>query len=81
MTNDWLDEVAVALGVDSGVLARNDLLLLARDAARGVERKSAPLSTFLVGYAAGKAAADRDGVVTLVDQVRVMCPPPRDGDD
>jgi hypothetical protein len=81
MTNDWLDEVATALGVDPLVLTRNDLLLLARDAARGVERKSAPLSTFLVGYAAGKANADRDGVVSIVDQVRVMCPPPREDDD
>ena len=81
MSTDWLDEVADALGVDRDVMERNALLGLTRDVAHGVERKAAPLSVFLVGYAAGAAGADRDGVVTLVEQVREMCPAPEQTGD
>lgn len=75
MSSDWLDEVADALGVDRDVIEQNMLLGLARDVAHRVERKAAPLSAFIVGYAAGAAGADGQGVVTLVEQVREMCPP------
>jgi len=81
MSTDWLDEVADALGVDPDVMDRNVLLGLTREVAHGVERKAAPLSVFLVGYAAGAASTDRAGVVTLVEQVREMCPPPEQPDD
>ncbi|WP_327378443.1 molybdenum cofactor guanylyltransferase [Streptomyces sp. NBC_01216] len=51
---EWItavkDELGIELDVDTGVL-----LDLARDAAHGVARPAAPLTTFLVGYAAAKA--------------------------
>lgn len=50
MMDDWLDEVARALGVDP--LAEGDadgLLDVARDVAHGVERKVTPLAAFLLG--------------------------------
>ena len=81
MSTDWLDEVADALGVDRDVMNRNVLLGLTRDVAHGVERKAAPLSVFLVGYAAGAAGSDKEGVATLVEQVREMCPPAEQADD
>jgi hypothetical protein len=43
--------------VDTGVL-----LDLARDAAHGVARPAAPLTTFLVGYAAAKAGGGPEAV-------------------
>lgn len=53
--DEWItavkDELGIELDVDTGVL-----LDLARDAAHGVARPAAPLTTFLVGYAAAKAA-------------------------
>ncbi|MFE5795380.1 DUF6457 domain-containing protein [Streptomyces sp. NPDC056503] len=53
--DEWITAVKTELGldldVDTGVL-----LDLARDAAHGVARPAAPLTTFLVGYAAAKAA-------------------------
>lgn len=49
---DWVSELAAALGIDADVLDRELLLDVARDAAHGVARPAAPLTTFLVGYAA-----------------------------
>lgn len=55
--DEWItavkDELGLDLDVDTGLL-----LDLARDAAHGVARPAAPLTTFLVGYAAAKAGAD-----------------------
>ncbi|WP_328537770.1 NTP transferase domain-containing protein [Streptomyces sp. NBC_00344] len=55
--DEWITTVKAELGieldVDTGVL-----LDLARDAAHGVARPAAPLTTFLVGYAAAKAEKD-----------------------
>ncbi|MFC9427286.1 NTP transferase domain-containing protein [Streptomyces sp. NPDC056987] len=55
--DEWItavkDELGIELDVDISVL-----LDLARDAAHGVARPAAPLTTFLVGYAAGRAGGD-----------------------
>ncbi|GHH91305.1 NTP transferase domain-containing protein [Streptomyces capillispiralis] len=59
--DEWIsavkDELGIDLDVDTGLL-----LDLARDAAHGVARPAAPLTTFLVGYAAARAAGDPDAV-------------------
>ncbi|GAA3500382.1 NTP transferase domain-containing protein [Streptomyces prasinosporus] len=59
--DEWIsavkDELGIDLDVDTGVL-----LDLARDAAHGVARPAAPLTTFLVGYAAARADGDREAV-------------------
>ncbi|MGW6980781.1 NTP transferase domain-containing protein [Streptomyces sp. NPDC054932] len=52
----WITAVKNELGIDLAV-DTNTLLDLARDAAHGVARPAAPLTTFLVGYAAAHAAA------------------------
>lgn len=52
----WITAVKSELGIDLTV-DTNALLDLARDAAHGVARPAAPLTTFLVGYAAAHAAA------------------------
>jgi hypothetical protein len=51
---DWLEELASALAVER--LSREEtgaVLKMARDVAHGVERKFAPLSTYLLGVAVG----------------------------
>lgn len=50
-------ELGIDLDVDTRVL-----LDLARDAAHGVARPAAPLTTFLVGYAAALAGGGPDAV-------------------
>ncbi|SED14999.1 Molybdopterin-guanine dinucleotide biosynthesis protein A [Streptomyces sp. 2131.1] len=55
--DEWItavkEELGIELDVDTALL-----LDLARDAAHGVARPAAPLTTFLVGYAAGRASGD-----------------------
>ncbi|MEU4267920.1 DUF6457 domain-containing protein [Streptomyces sp. NPDC026092] len=68
--DEWITAVKAELGieidVDTGVL-----LDLARDAAHGVARPAAPLTTFLVGYAAAKAAAEgADGPEAVAEASR-----------
>ncbi|MFE9875580.1 DUF6457 domain-containing protein [Streptomyces sp. NPDC005784] len=59
--DEWIsavkDELGIELDVDTGVL-----LDLARDAAHGVARPAAPLTTFLVGYAAARAGGGPEAV-------------------
>ncbi|MFE6379718.1 DUF6457 domain-containing protein [Streptomyces roseolus] len=55
--DEWITAVKTELGIDLDV-DTGVLLDLARDAAHGVARPAAPLTTFLVGYAAAKAAQD-----------------------
>jgi hypothetical protein len=51
--SSWVAELAAALDVDPAAVDRKLVLDVARDAAHGVARPAAPLTTFLVGYAAG----------------------------
>lgn len=59
--DEWIsavkDELGIDLDVDTGIL-----LDLARDAAHGVARPAAPLTTFLVGYAAAQGKGGPDAV-------------------
>ncbi|MEU1007160.1 NTP transferase domain-containing protein [Streptomyces sp. NPDC005890] len=59
--DEWIsavkDELGIDLDVDIGVL-----LDLARDAAHGVARPAAPLTTFLVGYAAAQGEGGPEAV-------------------
>ena len=64
MSDDWIEVAAADLGVDPRVLDTDAVLDLARDVAHNVERKAAPLTAYLVGYAAASAAgsvAEPDG--------------------
>ncbi|MFD9356702.1 NTP transferase domain-containing protein [Streptomyces sp. NPDC060031] len=54
--DQWITAVKNELGLDLPVDTKT-LLDLARDAAHGVARPAAPLTTFLVGYAAAQAEA------------------------
>ncbi|MFJ3922527.1 NTP transferase domain-containing protein [Streptomyces sp. NPDC090022] len=54
--DEWITAVKNELGIDVDVDTKT-LLDLARDAAHGVARPAAPLTTFLIGYAAARAEA------------------------
>ncbi|MFD7981454.1 DUF6457 domain-containing protein, partial [Streptomyces sp. NPDC059749] len=67
--DEWItavkDELGIDLDVDTGLL-----LDLARDAAHGVARPAAPLTTFLVGYAAASAAGAGGGREAVAEAAR-----------
>jgi hypothetical protein len=60
--DDWIAELAAALNVDPDTVDRELLLDVARDAAHGVARPAAPLTTFLVGLAAGLGGGGKDAI-------------------
>lgn len=81
MLLDWSREVSSALELDTPSVATEDsqdlaidgeliseVLDLARDAAHAIERPAAPLTTFLVGYAAGLRGG---GAATVVEYAAV----------
>ncbi|MFG2528484.1 DUF6457 domain-containing protein [Streptomyces sp. NPDC048516] len=55
--DEWITAVKAELGIELDVDTAA-LLDLARDAAHGVARPAAPLTTFLIGYAAGRQGRD-----------------------
>lgn len=67
--DEWItavkEELGIDLDVDTGLL-----LDLARDAAHGVARPAAPLTTFLVGYAAAKASGAGGGPEAVAEAAR-----------
>ena len=62
--HDWIDELCDELDIEVEVDEALGLDL-ARDAAHNVERRAAPISTFLLGYAAGAADADQEELERL----------------
>jgi molybdopterin-guanine dinucleotide biosynthesis protein A len=69
ITQMWMARVATLLNVDQHDVLISELLDLTREVAHGVERKSAPLTTFLLGYAAGKDSLKPQEVHKLIEAV------------
>ncbi|WP_335934035.1 NTP transferase domain-containing protein [Streptomyces sp. PTD5-9] len=67
--DEWITAVKNELGIELDV-DTTVLLDLARDAAHGVARPAAPLTTFLVGYAAAKASGDDGGPEAVAEAAR-----------
>lgn len=59
MLEEWVKETCAALGLGDDV-DTDAILVVARDVAHGVERRAAPVATFLVGLAAGLAGGGAD---------------------
>lgn len=55
----WSDQLTAALGIQAVEVDIEAVLALAGTAAHAIMRPAAPLTTYLVGYAAGVAAASR----------------------
>jgi len=62
--HDWIDELCDALEIDAEI-DEGLVLDLARDAAHNVERPAAPITTYLLGYAAGLQEADPEQLERL----------------
>ncbi|MBC9734327.1 DUF6457 domain-containing protein [Nocardioides marmotae] len=62
--HDWIDELSDVLGVEEE-MDEALVLDLARVVAHAVQRPAAPITAYLLGYAAGAAGADPAGVERL----------------
>ncbi|MFD5946189.1 NTP transferase domain-containing protein [Streptomyces collinus] len=69
--DEWISAVKDELGIDLAVDTRG-LLDLARVAAHGVDRPAAPLTTFLVGYAAAQAGGGPEAVAEAARKAEAL---------
>lgn len=69
--HDWIDELCDALDIDAEV-DEGLVLDLARDVARAVEKPAAPISAYLLGYAAALADGDPEKVEDLADRATAL---------
>jgi hypothetical protein len=72
--DDWIATVCDALGLHPDTIDRDLLLDLTRDVAHGVARPAAPLTSFLVGLAAGRAGGSTEDVARAVATVSGLVP-------
>lgn len=70
----WVARLCAALDLDPAAVDRDLVLDLARDAAHGVARPAAPLTTFLAGLAAGRDGADAAAVARAAHIVTELLP-------
>ena len=66
--HDWIDELCDALDIDAEI-DEGIILDVARDAAHAVERVAAPISTFLLGYAAALSDGSPEKLEELAGRV------------
>src|SRR5918912_4348865 len=81
--HDWIDELCDVLDIETEV-DEALVLDLAKVAADNVVRPAAPITTYLLGYAAGGTSADEEEVERLAARVQVLAEgwdrPPGAGD-
>jgi uncharacterized protein DUF6457 len=87
--HDWIDELSDVLDVEAEV-DEALVLDLARAAAHNVERPAAPITTYLLGFAAGSTGASPEALETLAGRAQLLAegwdrpadaPDPLDVDD
>ena len=69
--HDWIDELCDVLDIDAEV-DEALVLDLARECAHSVERPAAPISTFLLGYAAAQHGASPEKVEELAARATAL---------
>ena len=69
--HDWIDELCDALDVDTEV-DEALVLDLARTAAHDVTKVAAPITTYLLGYAAGEQGAGPDDIERLAARAQAL---------
>lgn len=69
--HDWIDELSDVLGADTEV-DEGLVLDLARVAAHNVARPAAPITTYLLGYAAGAQGADLEQIEALAARAQKL---------
>lgn len=69
--HDWIDELCDVLEIETEV-DESLVLDLARTAAHNVERPAAPITTYLLGFAAGAAQADPEELERLAARAQAL---------
>jgi hypothetical protein len=69
--HDWIDELCDVLDIETEV-DEGLILDLAKVAANNVVRPAAPITTYLLGYAAGRTDADEEEVERLAARAQAL---------
>lgn len=69
--DEWVEELSRRLELEGDVDV-DGVLEVARDVAHGIERRAAPVTTFLMGLAAGKAGGGRDAEDRAVEVTKKL---------
>ena len=87
--HDWIDELADVLDVETEV-DEGLVLDLCRSAAQNVQKTAAPITAYLLGFAAGAGGADPEAIEKLAAKAQLLAeswdrpadaPDPDDVDD
>ncbi len=87
--HDWIDELCDVLDLDTEV-DEGLILDLAKSTAHQVERPAAPISAYLLGYAAGSNGSDPEAIEDMAGRIQSLAdgwdrpagsPDPDDVDD
>jgi hypothetical protein len=70
--HDWIDELSDVLDLEDVEVDEGLLGDLTRTAAENVERMAAPVTAYLLGFAAAAQGADLDGVEQLAARAQVL---------
>jgi hypothetical protein len=70
--HDWIDELCDVLELEDAEIDEGLILDLARDAAHKVERPAAPITTFLVGFAAAQRGGSVADIELLAGRAQVL---------
>jgi uncharacterized protein DUF6457 len=70
--HDWIDELSDVLDLEDVEVDEGLLADLTRTAAENVERMAAPVTAYLLGFAAAAQGADPDGVERLAARAQVL---------
>ena len=68
----WSGLLAERFGLERDAIPVGLVLALAADAAHGVTRPAAPLSTFIAGLVAGSRGLDAAGLEAIVAEIREL---------
>jgi hypothetical protein len=69
--HDWIDELCDVLDIDAEI-DEGLVLDLSRTAAHSVQKVAAPITAYLLGYAAGKGGADPEEVERLAARAQAL---------
>ena len=70
--HDWIDELSDVLDLEDVEVDEGLLADLTRTAAENVERMAAPVTAYLLGFAAAAKGADPDGVERLAARAQLL---------
>lgn len=72
MIDEWVQSLCQAMGVPADEVDVTALLDLARDAAHSIDRTAAPITTFVVGYAAAQRGGGAEAVGAATTEAATM---------